>query len=247
MITICTGWNPRGYHEYGKRFAESFAKYWPQSAKLVVYGEEKVELPRGEFRLLSEIPGCMEFLDRWRDDKAANGTQPNKAWKPKEHRIRYSWRFDAWKFSRQGFIPFDAALRCDTEYLAWLDGDVVTHSPVPENAFENLLRPDKSIAYLGRGMHPSEIGFQLYRLPKALIFLKEFRDLYATDHVFALRVTHSAFVWDNARSHFDGSMFQDLTPHGHGHVWFQSDLKKWTDHLKGKRKELGFSEERRHA
>lgn len=256
-ITVCTGWSPAGYLEYGKRFAESFDRFWPKAVDLVVYGEEPVDLPRGEFRLLADIEGCAEFLAR-HDNAVARGVEPNDQtrakWKPKHFANRYNFRFDAWKFCRQGFIPWHTFLGLsyldDPQLLVWLDGDVVTHAPVPPAFIEGLLPARKEIAYLGRGEKHSEIGFQLYRIDgdtgedRVARMLELFRDIYANDEVFALREWHSAYVFDEARRRTQVAA-HDLTPGGHGHVWHQSPLRMYTDHLKGKRKDKGRSDERR--
>lgn len=248
MLTVVTGWSPAGYLEYGRRFADTFAKYWPKDVNLVVYGEERCELPRGEFRTLDQIPGCMEFLLR-HDNRPARGEVPGigfeNRWKVKHYASGYNFRFDARKFSRQGFIPWHAAHRLvaseQAGYLCWLDGDVVTHRKVPPRFLENLT--DFDVSFLGRGDKHSEIGFQLYKLPEApashpntLDFLAEFMRMYVSDEVFGLREWHSAYVWDYVRRQFPAWMFKDLTPGGHGHVWQQSPLRVYTEHYKGKRK-----------
>lgn len=269
MLTVCTGWSPAGYLEYGLRFFETFDAYWPTDVDLVVYGEERVALQsscgrRTEFRLLSTIPDCMEFLKR-NDNARARGQAPDATtaakWKPKHYAARYNFRFDAWKFCRQGFIPFDAMQniavsgRPKRDFLCWLDGDVVTHARVPQGAIESLLPEGKHVAYLGRGAKHSEIGFQLYDVSgigawdssdcwPAVQMLRAFREIYARDEVFTLKEWHSAFVFDEARRR-TGVAGHDLTPGGEGHVWHQSPLRAWTDHLKGKRKAKGRSDERK--
>lgn len=261
MLTVCTGWSPAGWIEYGQRFATTFDRYWPKDVRLVVYGEQAVPLPRGEFRLLSQIDGCMEFLQR-NDNAIARGQVPGvgfeSKWKPKHRAAGYNFRFDAWKFCRQGFIPFDAFMGCDPnaagserELLCWLDGDVVTHAPVPRGFIEGLLPEGKDVAYLGRGQKHSEIGFQLYDITgldrgegPAARMLEAFREIYASDEVFTLKEWHSAYVFDEARRR-TGVAGHDLTPGGEGHVWHQSPLRAMTDHLKGKRKAKGRSDERR--
>lgn len=235
MLTVCTGWSPKGYVEYGKKFAESFARLWPKNVRLIVYGEEPVALPRGEFYPLSSVPGAAEFRERWNGDALANGRVPNAKWKESCKRGGYNFRFDAWRFSPQGFIPLAAAKICTTEFLCWLDGDVVTRSWVPEGFVENLLPPGKDVAYLGRGDKHSEIGFQLYRLPQALPMLERFASFYADDSLFALKEWHSAFVFDTARTQ-TGIAGRDLTPNGFGAVFDRSPLARHLVHNKGLRK-----------
>jgi hypothetical protein len=241
-LTVVTGWSPAGFAEYGHRFAAGFARYWPPDVDLVVYGEEPVALERGEFRRLDSIPGCSDFLFRHRDRDMARGRSPAPHWKPKAHALGYNWRHDAWKFCRQEFIPAAAARACHTEFLAWFDGDVVFFDwPPASHVITQLLPPDRSVAYLGRHPKWSEIGFQLYRLPAAMPMLEEFSRLYSSDEVFALKESHSAFVFDTALARFPG-MGWDLTPGGRGHVWLDSPLAHFSEHMKGSRKS-GFSPE----
>lgn len=245
MLTVVTGWSPEGYVQYGRRFAETFHRFWPADVNLVVYGELPVKLPRGEFRPLNSIPGCMEFINRHCDNPEQCGRASIPGWKEKEVRNGYSYRFDAVKFCRQGFIPENAAVCLnpdnDPQYLCWLDGDVVTKAPVPAGFIEGLLPDGYDVAYLGRGQKHSEIGFQLYKLTTsedvepALSMLMEFSEIYSTDEVFKLREWHSAFVFDEARRRSGVRAF-DLTPGGNGHVWPTSPLGKFMDHLKGERK-----------
>lgn len=246
MLTVVTGWSPRGYDEYGRRFAESFHKHWPKDVELVVYGEQAVPLPRGEFRTLDSIPGAMDFIEKYRGDKAANGKEVMPWWKEKCKSIGYNWKFDAWKFCRQGFIPWAAAQSLkDGDLLCWLDGDVVTFKDVPKGAIEGLLPDGYDVAYLGRHPKHSEIGFQLYRVGAGgSAAMKMFSDYYNKETVFRLKEWHSAFVFDTAVFE-SGARGYNLTPKGDGHVWFQSPLGKWTDHLKGARKTVGRSMERR--
>ena len=245
MLTVCTGWSPSGWVEYGQRFLETFCRYWPQSVKLIVYAEVPVYMPRGECRLIWEIPGCQDFLERHVNSRKARGTAINPAtWKPRAVLHGYNWRFDAYKWCKQGFIPLAASEHAKGDLLCWLDGDVVTHRDVPEGFIESLLPDGKDVAYLGRGKnYHSEIGFQLYRLPQARPMLQRFRDYYASDEVFQLEEWHSAYVFDKARKE-TGIAGHDLTPGGVGHVWFQSPLRECLDHLKGARKGIGKSIER---
>jgi hypothetical protein len=236
-LTIITGWSPEGWRQYAHRFADTFNKYWPRSVKCIAYTEEPQEVPNIEVRSVLDIPGCREFIEKYRDDKRANcrDVQPN--WKQGAKDRGYNFRFDAWKFSRQGFIPWAAWVNCPTRYMAWFDADVITTRPVPEGFIESLLPEGKAVAYLGREPKHSEIGFQLYDLehPSALAMLRIFRDLYASEAVFQLKEWHSAYAWDHARR--EASVpGHNLTPNGHGNVWIDSPLRQYTDHLKGKRK-----------
>lgn len=250
MSTIVTGWSPKGWTEYGRRFAESFARHWPAGVSLFAYVEAPVDAPRVQCRDVLEIPGCRHFIERHGSDAFATGRKVAPTWKAGAVKAGYNWRHDAVKFCRQGFIPADAARKLPEGALfAWLDADVVTFSDVPAGFPFNLLPPGFDLAYLGRGAKHSEIGFQLYRNTGAARWmLEEFAALYATDRIFAEREQHSAFAFDLARRRAAervGLKAHDLTPGGRGHVWFDSPLGSCLDHLKGDRKAAGQSPERK--
>lgn len=234
MLTVITGWNPQGYLDYGQRFLNGFAKHWSKDVSLIVYGEEPVTIP-GEFRQLKEIPGCTEFIARWKASPRANGREPDDRWKPNAIEAGYNFKWDAVKFCRQGFIPYHAAQRLEAGLLCWLDGDVMTHGKVDLATIEKLLPAGKDVAYLGRHPKHSEIGFQLYRVPEALPMLKLFSDYYRTDEVFKIKEWHSAYVFDRAMEE-SGIQAHNITPQGKGHVWMQSPLAAFSQHLKGNRK-----------
>lgn len=255
MLTVCTGWSPTGWNQYGKRFAETFDQFWTRDVRLVVYGEEPRELPnaRGrivEFHSLLEIPALCRFIIDHQMSLRAHGREwmPQHEWKPRALMAGYNWRYDAVKFSRQAFIPLQVLLTCtEGDYLAWLDGDVVTHAPVAERFITDLLPPDKDVAFLGRGRKHPEIGFQLYRVNASTMkMLKLFRAIYETHQVFDFPEWHSAYIWNEALQRtIPTDRQRDLTPGGSGHVWHESPLRFWTDHLKGDRKGKDRSPEAR--
>lgn len=238
MLTVCSGFSPSGYREYGAKFLLTFDKFWPHEVGLVVYVEQPVgNLGRAKQRMLSDIPGVMEFIERHKNVPERNGL--NGLRKP------YWFKTDAVKFCRQCFIPEAAAQGLpDGSILAWFDADVVTFMRVPQGFVEELLG-DTDICYLGRKPKHSELGFWAVRLnSRTRTFLKDFADIFRTDEVFTLKEWHSAYVFDWVRGRHE-LVEHDLTPGGHGHVWFQSALGGYTDHLKGPRKKVGRSAERR--
>lgn len=252
-LTVMTGWSPSGWKEYGQRFAETFDRFWDADVRLVVCGEDPRELPNSshrawEFHPLTNIPGLVEFIEGHQHLNFHGRLKlPQHHWKERARAIGYNWRYDAVKFCRQAFIPEYVASMCRAgDHLAWLDGDVVTHARVSASDITDLLPADKSIAYLGRGAKHPEIGFQLYRVGTASrVMLAEFRRLYSSGEIFDLREWHSAYAWAEALKRTGGGLAEDLTPGGSGHVWHQSPLRGFTDHLKGDRKKSGRSPERR--
>lgn len=242
MLTVITGWSPSGWDEYGRLFVHTFERYWPADVALISYVETPpppTELPRTkrwrEFRLLDTIPEARKTLAFY-DNPQARGRVPAPSWKRGALEAGYNWRFDAWKFCRQGLIPLAAAQQLDRgDLLLWLDGDVQTTRAVPAGFIETLLPVGYDVAYLGREPKHSEIGFQLYRIPHAVPMLAEFQSLFVTGGILREQEWHSAYAWDIARVR-SGVRAHNLTPGGSGHVWQSSVLERYMTHNKGDRK-----------
>lgn len=244
-LTVCSGASPKGMEEYGWRFLRTFYQYWPSTVDLIFYTEEPIKMERGRNFLIWDINGCRDFINKYRHNKKANGREPTEQWKDRDKREGYSYRFDAWKFCRQGFIPFHASSLMEEDgLLCWLDGDVVTTAPASESTIKSCLPDGYDVAYLGREPKHSEIGFQLYRIPEALEMLRIFSDYYYFERVFTLSEWHSAYVFDTARKE-SGVSGYNMTPGGSGHVWHKTVLGEFMDHLKGNRKAAGASPERK--
>lgn len=247
MLTIVSGCHPGGWDLYGKKFIGSFTQYWPREDRIIFYTEKSVEIGRGENRSVWECDGLRGFVDTYSKELSACGREPSLRWKEKERRNGYSYRFDAVKFCKQLFYPEHAAASVeDGELLVWFDADVEAFKPVPQSLVVDLIG-DAQLAYLGRGERHSELGFWAVRLdPMTRQFLSQLSGTYRSSKVFSLTEWHSAFVFDAVRRLFEkrGLRTRDLTPGGTGHVWFQCALGRYTDHMKGDRKNVGRSFER---
>lgn len=245
MIRVCSGFSPRGFDEYGKAFLSGFHRFWPAGVDLQVYTEIPVDVPRGSCLSLWSCDGVAEFIARHRDNPERCGSRQNGLWKPRYHGKPYCYRFDAVKFCRQMFIPEQSmAGLADGDTFIWIDADVLSFAPVPSRFLELLVK-DHDIAFLGRAGTHSEIGFWAVRIgPQTRRFVTALAAIYRSDAVFELPEWHSAFVFDHCRSRH-AMTERDLTPGGRGHVWTTSPLAAWTDHVKGARKTLGYSPERK--
>lgn len=248
-VTVCTGWTGRGYDALGEQFIYSFAQHW-NAAPLFIYVDNPFVISSFIAQRIgtigAECTGLADFIDRHKANQAAHGREARPGWRHQERLKGYSFRTDACKFALQLFIPEAAAKHLpDGDILVWFDADVVTFKGVPEGFVESLIG-DADVCYLGRAGTHSEIGFWAVRLsPLTRQFLSAMPDLYRSDRIFELREWHSAFVFDHVRKQM-GMKERNLTPRGRNHVWMQSPLAQFTDHLKGaKRKALGRSPEMR--
>jgi hypothetical protein len=127
---------------------------------------------------------------------------------------------------------------------------------VPLDFLISLLPKDTMVTYLGRenpnlndgGKYP-ECGFVGYNLkhPEIQNFINEWEQLYVTDSVFKILEWHDSFVFWHLTKKFRNEkniQVNDIGKwigvKGH-HVFVNSQLGQYMDHMKGDRKAKGSS------
>mgnify|MGYP001209906261 FL=1 len=248
-ITVITTMSNAGYHHYGEKMIDTFDKHWPENIKLKVYYEqlptEKNNSERIQWIDLNEAcPQLGVFKQRHANNPYANGRKPGTEKKPKR-----SYLWDAVKFSHKSYCVSHAALNADSDLVVWLDADVVTHSPVPESFIESLLPEDHYCAYLGRQKIYPECGFVIYdtRSNYNKHFMEDWQNMYQTDSLFKENEYHDSFLFWVLLQKYTSQGMQSFNiskdhPHRPGvHVFINSPLGAYMDHLKGKRKIDGHS------
>jgi hypothetical protein len=130
-------------------------------------------------------------------------------------------------------------------FAYWVDADVVTFKPIPEGFLPGLLEGEP-LAFFGRTGYTAETGFIGFDLEAKVMdeFLSTYRSIYESGAVYRLRKWWDTHVFDAARERL-GLFERNLCPgwEGGGHPWCHSPLAQYTDHLKGARKQQGFSPE----
>lgn len=247
MNHVVTSFSFDGLRDYAARFLETYRAHWPYSYRLHCYfAEFRPESPfacsYAETTNLDQLSTFMAFRDAY-DSPRARGREPMSIWKNKDREAGYSFRTDAMKFCRKVFSVADVARRIGTGRLVWIDADVVTLIDIPADFIEKMLA-GQDAAYLGRAGTHSELGFLALDLPAALPLIERWAWYYASGRVFAEPEWHDSFLFDLARIDVPAVRCRNLTPGGSRHVWVDSPLTTYMDHLKGDRKRYGYSPER---
>ena len=200
MTAICvvTSFSANGWGEYGRRFAETFLQYWPQSVKLTAYYEGQWHAPEhvAGVDLLDTEP-CKSFLERHRHDPVVSGRAMANGQKWKPGLSVYNFRYDAYKFARKVFAIAHAA-RQSSGKLFWVDADVETKAVVSEDLLHHLLPDGVSICHLARPGYHSECGFVGYNLEvePTRQLIEEFERLYSNDEFFDWSEWHDSWLFD---------------------------------------------------
>ena len=255
---VVTSFSAAGWAQYGRRFVETFCRFWPPEVALVCYSEH-AESIRAEFEDAAGARAQVDLHDlyyvnhrlrglveRHGYNALAHGREQRdgqRGWTPKKIADGYNFRYDAVRFAHKVFAIESAwcRIRFDAR-LFWVDADVITFAPVPATLFDELLPVGAALACLDRGEYHSECGFVGYNLrhPEACAFIVAFAELYASGEIFQLQEWHDSWVFDWLRRK-KGTPTHAIPHQSLRHPFVNSALGACMDHLKGDRKKLARS------
>jgi len=242
--TVCTTFNAEGYKTYGSRMIDTFLRTWPREVALKVYAEGcQVTQTAPNLQVLnleSVSSELVAFKNKWRDVPKANGDIG-----PGSERKAYKWQ--AVRFSHKVYAIFHAARTCGTEWLIWMDADMVCHTPITVSRIAEFFPDAKQLCYAGRSNKFTECGLYGMHLTEPAVqnFLTEFQRMYddAENGIFTLPEWHDSYVFDQvkARSGLAELNWSAGLINGEGHPLINCEWGAYIDHLKGKRKHDGRS------
>ena len=270
-IKVITSYKPGCWEQYAKKGIEAMAEHLPKEIDLVVYAEEQKPNCHYEriqwIDLNNAEPELVKFKTRHKDDPVANGKLGNVEGGvrrlPELQKLggldknKESFLWDAVRFANKVFCVINGVRNsADYDYVVWLDADTNIFRPMPLNFLTELLPQDTMVTYLGRenpslndgGKYP-ECGFVGYNLkhPEIQNFITEWEKLYTDDTVFKILEWHDSYVfWHLSKKFRSEKQIQvnDIGKwvgvKGH-HVFVNSVLGQYIDHMKGDRKFKGSS------
>ena len=270
-IKVITSYKPGCWNEYAKKGIESMAEQFPKEIDLVVYAEEpKPECKYDRIKwvdLNTAEPKLNAFKQRHKDDPVANGklqTKVNGVRRVPElqtlggaDKNKESFLWDAVRFSNKVICVVNGLRNSKGyDYVVWIDADTFSFRPIPIAFFESLLPKDTMVTYLGRenptlgdgGKYP-ECGFVGYNCnhPETQNFINDWEQLYVTDSVFKILEWHDSYVFWHLTKIYrkeknvkvnDIGRWKGVRGH---HVFINSELGLYMDHMKGDRKAKGSS------
>ena len=270
-IKFITSYKPGCWEQYAKKGIEAMAKNLPDEIDLVVYAEEKIPACDYErikwIDLNNAEPELFKFKKRHKNDPVANGKLGNVEGGvrrlPELQKLggldknKESFLWDAVRFANKVFCVINAVRNSsDYNYVVWLDADTNIFRPMPFEFITKLLPQNTMVTYLGRenptlndgGKYP-ECGFVGYNLqhPETQNFINEWERLYKEDSVFKILEWHDSYVFWHLTKKFRQEKLIRVNDigkwvgvKGH-HVFVNSVLGQYIDHMKGDRKIKGSS------
>lgn len=242
-LSVFTTWHKTGYKKYGKEFIRGYLNNWPTQVPLTIYAEDH-DPDTGnsdQITVLNQritLPDLKSWQERHKDNPHAHG------WNKDQTKKSFLW--DASRFANKVFALWHFAQTCNTDIFIWCDGDVRTHTQMPLDFLNSIAPNENQLAtYLGRKTWP-ECGWMMFNRNhnKFEEFIKQWRWIYESDDVFNHDESHDSFIFGELVQDYKqmGTEFNDLGgENAGGHIFINSVLGQYMDHLKGFRKEVGKS------
>lgn len=249
--SVVTTFNQAGYDQYGRRMIQTWLSTWPSQVELLCYAENCVVQEQAPnlrvLDLAATSAPLMAFKAKWSHVPRATGDVTNDPVRSRRKDSGKGFKWNAVRFAHKVYTICHAATTVASDWLIWMDADMVCHSPLPLAVLDHLCPVDRDLCYLGRQGKYSECGLYALNLRSPTVgqFLSDFQLMYddAESGIFSLMEWHDSFVFDVVRSRhplrsLDWS--QGLI-RGEGHPLINSAWGAYLDHLKGDRKQLGRS------
>lgn len=259
---VITTFHQAGYNLYANKMIDTWLATWPSSVGLKVYAERCEVTQRAPnleiLDLESACPDLVTFKNTWSSVPRATGDisgDPIRSQR-KDHAKSFKW--DAVRFAHKVYAVFHAVKTAKSEWVLWMDADMVCHSALSEEFLDTMCPSHQDLCFLGRPGKFSECGLYAMHIGTkgTTRFIKEFQRMYneAENGIFTLGEWHDSFVFDAVRARIDGlqqlnwsERLGDLRRSpanslGEGHPLINSAWGAYLDHLKGdNRKQAGHS------
>lgn len=249
--TVISTFNASGYNQYGQRMIQTFLQNWPQDVELVIYTENCQVAESAPNLTVIDLeqasPELVAFKQKWRNIPKANGDVSADPVRNRRKDSGKGFKWNAVRFSHKVYAVFAEARRTHSDWLIWMDADMVCHSPISIDFLNRMCDPGRDVCYLGRVGKYTECGLYALNLnsDSTLEFLRVFQHYYddAEQGIFTLMEWHDSFVFDHVRTlvPMNGLDWSGRLIAGEGHPLINSEWGAYLDHLKGNRKQLGRS------
>ncbi len=249
--SVVTTFNAAGYEKYGQKMIQTFLQNWPSNVELLVYAEGCTVAEKAPnlkvFDLHQSSPNLVTFKNTWQSVPKANGDVSNDPVRSRRKDSGKGFKWDAVRFSHKVYAIFAASRFCQSDWLIWMDADMVCHSPIGIDFLDHMCDNTRDVCYLGRINKYTECGLYAMNLNSnnTLEFLRIFQHYYddADNGIFTLMEWHDSFVFDHVRTllSLNGLNWSGNLITGEGHPLINTEWGAYLDHLKGDRKDLGRS------
>ena len=222
-FSVVTTFNKKGFDAFGKEMIISFDKFWSKDIALNVYYED-MNLPDIETSNRIFFSSFNEEVKKWY--KFQSNFFLRELNKP-DSPINSFYKYSAIKFAHKIYAIEKQLEKNFSEYLIWLDSDVITFKKI-ENSFIDTL-VDNNLLY--------------QKLETNKIFWKRMMEMYDQGKLFDQNEWHDSYILDVVRLELEKKSLKNINISLMGLRWVDplyifdnSVLGEFMNHFKGKRK-----------
>lgn len=232
-IAAATTFSSEGYNLYAHKLIKTFNQYWDKDIDLYAYYDnvpvDGWEINQSNIHyILLNFDNLLKFKQRHEHN-------------PKFSKVGYMR--DGIRFCHKVYAFVDLALNKNVDIAIWLDGDVITHTPVDKSTIMRWLNGKMAGALFRHNVY-TETGFHIFdmRYPQAREFMIKWIDYYNSDKILNLEAFTDCHTYDATVKEYDIKLWNDLSPStACGHPFINGILGEHMDHVKGNRKYKGSS------
>ena len=128
MVTCITSMNNEIYETIGKYMIDTWIKYWPENFKLKIY-EEGFNIPNSNDNRIETISWKQVCEKNWKifDINSKDGRSK--------------------RFAKKGFAFSHAMFNNDTDYLIWLDADILSYKKINQKDLLSVVPEGKLVGF----------------------------------------------------------------------------------------------------
>lgn len=243
-FSVVTTFNKEGFDIYAREMVTSFDKFWSKDIILNVYYED-MNVPEIKTSDRVFFFSFNEEIKKWY--KFQSNYFLRELNKP-DNSINSFYKYSAIKFAHKVYAIEKQLEKNISEYLIWLDSDVITFNRVTSSFIETLIEKDSYLTFLGRehiNFH-SEAGFLIFSTKNKFhkIFWEKMMEMYDQGRLFNENEWHDSYIFDVVRLELEKNSLKNINLSLMGlnkskdplNVFDNSVLGKFMKHFKGNRK-----------
>jgi len=243
-FSVVTTFNNKGFDICAKEMLISFDKFWSKDIALNVYYED-MNLPEIKTSNRIFFSSFNEEVKKWY--KFQSNFFFRELNKP-DNSINSFYKYSAIKFAHKIYAIEKQLEKNVSEYLIWLDSDVITIKKIENSFINTLVENDSYLTFLGRehiNFH-SEAGFLIFNTKNKFhkIFWERMMEMYDQGKLFDQNEWHDSYIFDVVRLELEKKSLKNINISLMGlsktqdqlNVFDNSVLGEFMNHFKGSRK-----------
>jgi hypothetical protein len=209
-FSVVTTFNKKGFDICAREMVASFDKFWNEDIALNVYYED-MNVPEIKTSDRISFFSFNQEVKKWYEFQSNFFLRELN--KP-DNSVNSFYKYSAIKFAHKIYAIEKQLEKNISEYLIWLDSDVITFKSVTNSFIETLIEKDSYLTFLGRehiNFH-SEAGFLIFNTKNKFhkIFWERMMEMYDQGKLFDQNEWHDSYIFDVVRLELEKNLLKNI-------------------------------------